>query len=222
MLGGRRLNDKAQSIVQTLKSTMFYTRRDAIGLHRHAMLRENGVVLVCAGAIGSPQLLLLRGIWGIPVAFHSPYVAQYLNDNLRNGILIPPPIALEHSSIQVVSITELGDYVEAASNLMPFASPAQSISIRTPSNLHHFISLQLPSWRRLLTSFKWYFKPASTYDWVNPIVRFNYLSNSVDIERCIHGTKMFNEACPWIFSSSMNGLVVGIQFSRACIGRVFC
>lgn len=115
--------------------------RDAIGLHRHAMLRENGVVLVCAGAIGSPQLLLLRGIWGIPVAFHSPYVAQYLNDNLRNGILIPPPIALEHSLIQVVSITELGDYVEAASNLMPFASPAQSISIRTPSNLHHFISL---------------------------------------------------------------------------------
>lgn len=113
---------------------------DAIGLHRHAMLRENGVVLVCAGAIGSPQLLLLRGIWGIPVAFHSPYVAQYLNDNLRNGILILPPIALEHSSIQV-SITELGDYVEAASNVMPFASPAQPISIRTPSNLHHFISL---------------------------------------------------------------------------------
>lgn len=80
------------------------------------MVRENGEVLLSAGAIGSPQLLLLSGIgprpylssWGIPVAYHLPYVGQYPYDNPRNGISIVPPMPLKHSLIQVVGITEVG------------------------------------------------------------------------------------------------------------------
>ncbi|KAJ0819010.1 putative (R)-mandelonitrile lyase (mitochondrion) [Helianthus annuus] len=63
------------------------------------MVREHGEVIVSAGAIGSPQLLLLSGIgprpylssWGIPVAHHLPYVGQFLYE------LAFPSCPLEHS-----------------------------------------------------------------------------------------------------------------------------
>lgn len=45
-----------------------------------------------------------------------------------------PPIPLEHSLIQVVGITNSGAYLEAASNVIPFASPARSVFSRNPSS----------------------------------------------------------------------------------------
>lgn len=84
--------------------------RDQKGRYHHAMLRDHhGEVILAAGAIGSPQLLLLSGIgprpylssWGIPVAHHLPYVGHFLYDNPRNGITILPSLPLEHSLIQV-------------------------------------------------------------------------------------------------------------------------
>lgn len=99
-----------------------------------------GEVILSAGAIRSPQLLLLSGIgprpylsyWGIPVARHLPYVGQYLYDNPRNEISIVAPIPFEHSLIQVVGIKDSGAYIEAASNVIPFASPARSVLIMAP------------------------------------------------------------------------------------------
>lgn len=154
-------------------------------------------MILSAGAIGTPQLLLLSGIgprtylssWGIPVAHHLPYVGQFLYDNPRNGISIVAPIPLEQSLIQVVGITESGAYIEAASNVIPFASPARSVFIRTPSS-----PLYLP----VATLMEKIIGPlstgslrlASTDVRVNPIVRFNYFSNRVDLERCVNGTRM--------------------------------
>lgn len=113
----------------------------------HAMVRENGEVLLSAGAIGSPQLLLLSGIgpspylssWEIPVAYPLPYVGQYLYDNPRNGISIVPPMRLEHSLIQVVGITEVG------AKLLPmlFLSHLLLVLFSLGHHLHLFI-LQLP------------------------------------------------------------------------------
>lgn len=121
--------------------------RDRSGKCHNAMVREHGEVVLSAGAIGSPQLLLLSGIgpraylsnWGIPVAHDLPYVGRFFYDNPRNSISIVPPIPLEHSLIQVVGISPSGAYVEAASNVIPFAAPARSVFIRTPSspNLPH-------------------------------------------------------------------------------------
>lgn len=111
------------------------------------MVREKGEVMLCAGALGSPQLLLLSGIgprpslssWGIPVSHHLPYVGQFLYDNPRNGISIVPPMPLEHSLIQVVGITNsgAGAYLEATSNVIPFVSPARSVFIRNPASVSH-------------------------------------------------------------------------------------
>ncbi|KAH7564920.1 hypothetical protein ACOSP7_021171 [Xanthoceras sorbifolium] len=174
--------------------------RDQRGGYHHAMVRENGEVMLCAGAIGSPQLLLLSGIgprpylssWGIPVAYHHPYVGQYLYDNPRNGISIVPPIPLEHSLIQVVGITEVGAYVEAASNVISFASPPRSVFIRTPSApLYLTVATLMEKIVGPLSSGS--LRLASTDVRINPIVRFNYFSNPVDIERCINGTRKIGD-----------------------------
>lgn len=124
--------------------------RDRKGAYHHAMVRDNGEVLVCAGALGSPQLLLLSGIGprpylaslGIPVALHSPYVGRFLYDNPRNGISIVPPVPLDHSLIQVVGITNSGAYLEAASNIVPFLAQSSS-GLRA-----HLVSQSPLSWRR--------------------------------------------------------------------------
>ncbi|GAV81368.1 GMC_oxred_N domain-containing protein/GMC_oxred_C domain-containing protein [Cephalotus follicularis] len=184
----------------TRQSVIGIVYRDQMGWYHHAMVRQNGEVMLCAGAIGSPQLLLLSGIgsrpyissWGIPVAYHHPYVGQYLYDNPRNGISIVPPIPLEHSLIQVVGITQTGTYVEAASNIIPFASPARSVFIRTPSSpLYLTVATLMEKIVGPLSSGS--LRLASTDIRVNPIVRFNYFSNPVDVERCVNGTRKIGD-----------------------------
>ncbi|CAK9144713.1 unnamed protein product [Ilex paraguariensis] len=174
--------------------------RDQIGNYHHAMVREKGEVFLSAGTLGSPQLLLLSGIgprpylssWGIPVAHHSPYVGQYLYDNPRNGISIVPPMPLEHSLIQVVGITNSGTYLEAASNVIPFASPARSVFIRYPTSpLFLTVATLMEKISGPLSTGS--LRLASTDVRVNPIVRFNYFSNPVDLEKCVNGTRRIGD-----------------------------
>ncbi|XP_075505290.1 (R)-mandelonitrile lyase-like [Primulina tabacum] len=174
--------------------------RDQMGRYHHAMVVNGGEVLLCAGALGSPQLLLLSGIgprpylasWGIPVSHHSPYVGQFLYDNPRNGISIVPPTPLDHSLIQVVGVTSLGAYLEAASNIIPFASPARPVFIRNPGISVHLTVATLmekiigPLSAGSLTL-------SSTDVRVNPTVRFNYFSNPGDLERCVNGTRKIGD-----------------------------
>lgn len=174
--------------------------RDRLGLFHHAMVRVNGEVLLSAGALGSPQLLLLSGIGprlylsslGIPVAYHTPYVGQFLFDNPRNGISIVPPIPLEYSLIQVVGVTGSGSYLEAASNFIPFASPANSVFIRAPAS---------PVYLAVATLMQKISGPASAGSLrlaspdirVNPIVRFNYFSDPGDLQKCVNGTRRIGD-----------------------------
>ncbi|KAA8541557.1 hypothetical protein F0562_022709 [Nyssa sinensis] len=174
--------------------------RDQTGRYHHGMLREKGEVILSAGAIGSPQLLLLSGVgprpylssWGIPVAHHLPYVGQFLYDNPRNGISIVPPFPLEHSLIQVVGITDSGAYLEAASNVIPFASPARSVFIRNPSSpLYLTVATLMEKITGPLSAGS--LRLASTDVTINPIVRFNYFNNPGDVERCVNGTRKIGD-----------------------------
>lgn len=80
-------------------------------------------VILSAGALGSPQLLMLSGIGpvtellfhGIEVVIDQPLVGQGLADNPMNAIIIPSPSDVEISLIQAVGITEFDSYIEAAS-----------------------------------------------------------------------------------------------------------
>jgi len=170
--------------------------RDRLGHYHHAMVRENGEVILSAGSIGSPQLLLLSGIGsesylssrGIPVVHHLPYVGQFLYDNPRNGISIVPPMPLDRSLIQVVGITESGSYLEAASNVIPFASLSHSVFVESPT---------APLYLTVATIMEKISGPmsygslqlASTDVRINPIIRFNYFSDPRDLEMCVAGMR---------------------------------
>ncbi|CDY48033.1 BnaA02g16260D [Brassica napus] len=164
------------------------------------MIRDRGEVILSAGSLGSPQLMLLSGIgprsylstWGIPVAIDQPHVGGFVYDNPRNGISIVPPVPMENSLIQVVGVTEDGAFLEAASNVIPFASPLHSVFIRAPAS---------PLYVPVTTIMEKILGPvsvgslrlASTDVRINPVVRFNYFSDPQDLERCVNGTRKIGE-----------------------------
>ncbi|GAB2294063.1 hypothetical protein Dimus_028279 [Dionaea muscipula] len=96
---------------------------DALGIKHIAYIRAAGEIILSAGAIGSPQLLMLSGIGpqselkshGIDLVLDQPLVGQGMSDNPMNALFIPSPSPVETSLIQVVGITQFGSYIEAAS-----------------------------------------------------------------------------------------------------------
>ncbi|KAG8049593.1 hypothetical protein GUJ93_ZPchr0009g1018 [Zizania palustris] len=98
---------------------------DENGRLHQAFLNSNrdSEVIVSAGAIGSPQLLLLSGIGPkndlknhrIPVVLHNKYVGKGMADNPMNSIFIPTKSPPRQSLIETVGITEAGVFIEASS-----------------------------------------------------------------------------------------------------------
>ena len=98
------------------------------------MVREKGEVILCAGALGSPQFPLLSGIglrpflssWGIPLSHHLPYVGQFLYITPKMSSQLSPQF--HWSTFDTSRGTEA--YLEATSNVIPFVSAARSLFIR--------------------------------------------------------------------------------------------
>ncbi|KAB2626012.1 (R)-mandelonitrile lyase 1-like [Pyrus ussuriensis x Pyrus communis] len=88
--------------------------KDSKGIAHRAYVRDQSEVILSAGTMGTPQLLLLSGVGpesylsslGIPVVLDHPYVGQFLYDNPRNFINILPPNAIEPSIVTVLGIRD--------------------------------------------------------------------------------------------------------------------
>ncbi|KAL5223367.1 hypothetical protein ABZP36_028080 [Zizania latifolia] len=99
--------------------------KDENGRHHHAFLSQSrgSEIIVSAGAIGSPQLLLLSGIGpgkelkkhNISVVLHNKHVGKGMSDNPLNSIFIPTKDAPKQSLIETVGITNGGVFIEASS-----------------------------------------------------------------------------------------------------------
>lgn len=108
---------------QPLAIGVVYT--DLEGNQHTALLNEDAgsEVLVTAGALGSPQLLMLSGIgptnhledFNIPTLINNPAVGARMADNPTNSFWVLTNQEVEVSLIQVVGITKWGSYIEISS-----------------------------------------------------------------------------------------------------------
>ncbi|XP_048325012.2 (R)-mandelonitrile lyase 2 isoform X2 [Ziziphus jujuba] len=170
---------------------------DSKGRTHHAFVRNKGEVILSAGTIGSPQLLLLSGVGPvpdlsslqIPVVHHNPYVGKFMADNPRNNINIVVPFALDPSLAQVVGITSEFNYIETLSYTLPFSFPIpfglfpNAISPLNASLATIAVKIQGP-----LSSGSLRLASSSEVR-VSPIVRFNYFDNPIDLARCVKGVR---------------------------------
>ncbi|KAK9277258.1 hypothetical protein L1049_006797 [Liquidambar formosana] len=202
--------------------------RDASGMEHRAYLKRGSKneIIISAGAIGSPQLLMLSGVGpaehlkahNITVVLDQPMVGQGMSDNSMNAIFVPSPIPVEVSLIQVVGITSIGSYIEAASG-ENFASgshgPQRDFGMFSPrigqlstvppkQRTPEAIAKAVETMSNLVESaFRGGFilekimGPISTGHLElqsrspndNPSVTFNYFKEPEDLQRCVEGIR---------------------------------
>ena len=165
-----------------------------------ALLRPGVEVILSAGALGSPQLLLLSGIGpatdlsnlGIPVSADIPDAGKHMYDNPRNGISFIPSVPIDHSLIQVVGIPSANgtaSYLEAASYIVPLAPELRSSSpfLGSSSPLYVTVATIMEKVPGPLSEGSLWL--SSTNPLESPALRFNYLSRPEDLARCILGVR---------------------------------
>eukprot|EP00253_Pinus_taeda_P005981 PITA_05981 len=164
---------------------------DRRGRSYQALLKESSrssEVIVSAGALGSPQLLLLSGIgpsqhlkeFNISLLLDLPFVGQGIQDNPRASVGLQSPTPLEFSSIQVVAILKGSQiYIESSSMVnTTVSSHPMDVYIG-----YIFEKLAFPLSRgelRLLSR-----DPRE-----NPSVRYNYYSHPLDLQRCVQSVSL--------------------------------
>ncbi|KAL4347320.1 hypothetical protein GQ457_17G025760 [Hibiscus cannabinus] len=171
---------------------------DASGVKHKAFLTKDSKseLIVSAGAVGSPQLLMLSGIGpankltalGIKVVMDQPMVGQNMADNALNAVFVPSPLPVEVSLLSTVGITESGNYIEAFSglNLPPFGV---HLTRFLPLGLHKQTRLQggliiQKTGRPRSTG---YVELRSTNPNEAPKVTFNYFKDPEDLSKCVQG-----------------------------------
>nr|XP_048337434.1 (R)-mandelonitrile lyase 3-like isoform X2 [Ziziphus jujuba var. spinosa] len=174
---------------------------DSMGRTHEALIRDEGEVILSAGAIGSPQLLLLSGVGPlphlsshkVPVVSQNPNVGNFMADNPRNIINIVAPFALDASVGQVVGITSDFNYIEAVSSVTSFSFP-QPFSFY-PNNtgpLELSVATIVEKFSGPLSSGSLQLVSSADVK-VSPTVRFNYFEDPKDLARCVRGMRLVGD-----------------------------
>ncbi|XP_022965669.1 (R)-mandelonitrile lyase 1-like [Cucurbita maxima] len=186
-----------QKIIFSDLSAIGVSYSDSEGKTHTAFIRKKGEIILSAGAIGSPQLLLLSGVGPkshlsslkLPVVLHQPHVGEFMSDNPRFSAAVVLPFPLVASSAQVVGI------LDGNIHLQTFASPAPFFILPTFGLLPPQSTLINPSLALLIGKFSDVLSKgslhlnSSTDVKNNPIVRFNYYTNPNDLAQCVRGLR---------------------------------
>ncbi|KAJ0906458.1 putative glucose-methanol-choline oxidoreductase, FAD/NAD(P)-binding domain superfamily [Helianthus annuus] len=190
---------------------------DMNGKKHVALLNEGSMsneVILSAGTLGSPQLLMLSGIGpskhlmghGIKVLLDQPMVGQGLSDNPMNIVLVPSRKPVEISLIEVVGITRFGSFIESASahiNLPLLQEVGSKFGLFANQNtsrnkiktfFEHRFNLDLSGLDAGIILEK-VTGPLSFGDlelvskspYENPKVTFNYFNDPRDLQACVEG-----------------------------------
>ncbi|KAH9777650.1 GMC OxRdtase N domain-containing protein [Citrus sinensis] len=161
--------------------------RDATDAEHIAYLRNGpkNEIIVSAGALGSPQLLMLSGVGpadhlkahNITVVLDQPLVGQGMSDNPMNAIFVPSPVPVEVSLLQVVGITQFGSYIEGASGVNFAGGSPSPRPYRGGFIFEKIIGPVSTGHLELRTR-----NPNDT-----PSVTFNYFKEPEDLQRCVQG-----------------------------------
>ncbi|KAE8651657.1 hypothetical protein Csa_021352 [Cucumis sativus] len=174
---------------------------DSKGKSHTAFIHEKGEIILSAGAIGSPQLLLLSGVGStshlsslnLPLFLHQPHVGQFMSDNPRFGVNIVLPFPLPTTTVEVVGILEKNTYFESLSSFIPFSIPP-SFSLLPPQSTSLNMSLVLISGKfSKVDSLGSLWLNSSTDVRKSPMVRFNYFSHPRDLAQCIGGLRKIQD-----------------------------
>ncbi|KAK8507899.1 hypothetical protein V6N13_140638 [Hibiscus sabdariffa] len=182
---------------------MFY---DANGGKHVAYLKNesnnDSEIILSAGAIGSPQLLMLSGTgpadqlrsMGIKVVLDQPMVGLEMGDKPLNGLIVPYPNHIQLSLSTIVGIANSGkNYILTfiGFDLSPFfvsggdQPPQSSKAFReAASNSTANIGFVPGTIRGPIS--KGYLQLQSTNASDNPRVRFNYFQAAEDLSNCVH------------------------------------
>ncbi|KAI3754603.1 hypothetical protein L1987_54390 [Smallanthus sonchifolius] len=167
------------------------TYHDSNGIYHELYVTTNGEVILSAGALGSPQLLLLSGLGptshlsslNIPVVQDHPFVGQFMADPPRTGVNLMVPDSLNDVGIRVVGITEIGPYIESItfppnSPPMTFIPPMSSLP-----PINSSVEIFAAKVNRPISYGSLHLISPSNVT-VSPSVRFNYYNRTQDVRQC--------------------------------------
>ncbi|KAJ9550864.1 hypothetical protein OSB04_014909 [Centaurea solstitialis] len=192
---------------------------DSNGRSHEVHIKRNGEVILSAGAIGSPQLLLVSGVGpesyllsqNIPLVHHQPSVGEFMADNPRTQISLLVPFPSADIGARVVGITKEGPFIESVSGVAPFSSPASTILFPYPyAQLNLSIITIAAKFSRLVSAGSLRLKSTSDVT-ITPNVSFNYYSSSKDLQQCANALNEFDKMLrtqamePYMFSDRNGG-----------------
>ncbi|KAF8105021.1 hypothetical protein N665_0164s0036 [Sinapis alba] len=186
--------------------------QDADGVFHKAELVNKAMneVILSAGAIGSPQLLMLSGVGPEAhlkahkinhVVLDHPMVGQGMGDNPMNIFVVPSPKPVGVSLLEVVGITKFDSFIEGCAGLSLSYNLTRRFfdgvlrlpneeSHSTQSNIHLFKSIDGLILQKVDGPLsRGHLELQNTNPNDNPSVTFNYYQDPEDLEKCVKGLR---------------------------------